>query len=32
MNFNDYYGKYYMDNTCAYDGVEEMLDNLIKRI
>ncbi|EDS72484.1 HAD family hydrolase [Anaerofustis stercorihominis] len=28
--FNEYYGKHYMDNTCAYDGINEMLDTLIK--
>ena len=28
-DFNSYYGKHYMDNTKAYDGVENMLKKLV---
>ena len=29
--FNREYGEHYMDNTCAYDGLEEVLEELRKR-
>ena len=29
--FNEYYGKHYMDNTCAYDGIKGMYNACHRR-